>query len=365
MIVTASIVAILTIIIFFYIRQDKFGKAPSDARLEMMKKSPNFRDGQFQNVHQTPELTEGYSMLEVTYDFLFNEAPRKRPVDDIPSMKTNLLNLPADQDILIWFGHSSFFIQIDGKTMLADPVFSGNASPVPGSNTAFNGTDRYTVDDLPEIDYLFLSHDHYDHVDYETLLKLKSKTKKVFCGLGVGAHFEHWGYPATSIVEKDWHETIELDSGFIVYTTPARHFSGRSFSRNNTLWLSFVVQTPTMKFYIGGDSGYDTHFAEIGNKYGPIDLVMLDDGQYDLKWKYIHMLPAEVLQAAKDLKAKRLFPVHSSKFAMANHPWDEPLAKTTELNASMNIPLVTPIIGEPVNLKDEAQQFSRWWVGVK
>lgn len=360
-----SIITLLIIVTFFYIRQEKFGQAPSDARMERIKKSPNFKDGQFQNVHHTPELTEGHSMLSVIYEFLFKETPRRKPVDDIPSVKTDLLSLPADKDVLVWFGHSSFFIQIDGKTLLADPVFSGNASPVPGSNTAFNGTDRYTVDDLPEIDYLFISHDHYDHVDHETLLKLKSKTKKVVCGLGVGEHFEYWGYSPENILEKDWNETITLDSGFIVYTAPARHFSGRSFSRNNTLWMSYVVQTPTMKFYVGGDSGYDTHFAEIGNKYGPIDLVMLDDGQYDLSWKYIHMLPNEVLQAAKDLKAKRLFPVHSSKFAMANHPWDEPLTKITELNKSMNIPLVTPIIGEPVNLKDENQQFSQWWVGVK
>ncbi|HTF30447.1 MAG TPA: MBL fold metallo-hydrolase, partial [Flavitalea sp.] len=135
---------------------------------------------------------------------------------------------------------------------------------------------------------------------------------------------------------------------------------------NRSLWMSYVFQTPTMKIYIGGDSGYDTHCAEIGNKFGPIDLAIVENGQYDIKWRYIHLLPEEVIKAATDLKAKRLFPVHSSKFVMANHDWDEPLRKVTELNkAANNIPLVTPIIGEIVNLKDQQQQFKQWWVGIK
>jgi len=129
--------------------------------------------------------------------------------------------------------------------------------------------------------------------------------------------------------------------------------------------MSYVLETPSMKIYIGGDSGYDTHYAEIGEKYGPIDIAIVENGQYDLKWKYIHNLPEETLQAAIDLKAKRLFPVHSSKFAMANHPWDEPLARVTELNKRLHIPLITPIIGEIVNLKDSTQSFSNWWVGLK
>ncbi len=258
-------------------------------------------------------------------------------------------------------------MQIDGKRILVDPVFSGNASPVPGTVKSFKGTDRYAVEDLPDIDYLFISHDHYDHVDYETLMKLKPKIKKVICGLGVGAHFEHWGYDTNKIIEKDWNETVDFGNGFIVHTTPARHFSGRGFTRNNTLWMSYVLQTATMKIYIGGDSGYDTHFADIGNKYGPIDLAIIENGQYNVAWRYIHTLPDEVLKAAKDLKAKRLFPVHSSKFALGNHAWDEPLTKVSELNNHSENPisLVTPMIGEFVFLKDIKQQFKQWWVGVK
>lgn len=345
----------------------KFGKPSAGERLSLIQKSSNYKNGKFVNIHPTLEIAEGYTVLGVTYDQFFKKAERRSPVDIIPSVKTDLLNLPLDKDILVWFGHSSYFIQIDGKRILVDPVFSGNASPIPGTVKSFKGTDRYTVDDLPGIDYLFISHDHYDHLDYETIIKLKKKTKKVICGLGVGAHFTYWGYATENIIEKDWNETINLGKGFVVYTTPARHFSGRGLSRCNTLWMSYLLQTPNIKIYIGGDSGYDTHFTDIGNKHGPIDLAIIDNGQYDIKWRYIHTLPAEVLQTTKDLKAKRLFPVHSSKFVLANHSWDEPLVKISALNNNSGNPvhLVTPMIGEFVYLKDEKQEFKHWWVGIK
>lgn len=345
-------------------RQDKFGKNPSGARLDRIESSPNYRDDKFQNFSFTPDLAEEYSMSGILYKQFVKSIPRRKPIDNIPSLKIDLLNLPIDGNVLVWFGHSSYFLQIDGKRMLVDPVFSGNASPIIGTVKAFKGTDVYTVADLPEIDYLFISHDHYDHVDYETLIALKVKTKQIICGLGVGSHFEYWGYNPAIIVERDWYEKAELDNGFTAFVEPARHFSGRGFLRNKTLWVSYVLQTPTMKIYIGGDSGYDTHYAAIGNKYGSIDLAILDNGQYDEAWRYIHNLPEEVLKATRDLKAKRLFPIHSSKFMLANHAWDEPLVKITELNKSYNLPLVTPIIGELVNLKDPNQKFKQWWVGL-
>lgn len=367
MIILISLITFFALATVLYMQQAKFGKKPMGPRLEKIEKSPNYRDGKFQNVHHTPEITEGYSYYQIISDFFFNRKPNRSPIDLIPSVKTDLLNLSIDEDILVWFGHSSYFIQLDGKRILVDPVFSGNASPLPGTNKAFKGTDRYTVADLPPIDYLFISHDHYDHVDYETLVQLQPKVKKVICGLGVGSHFEKWGYQESQLIEKDWNEDVDLTNGFIVHTTSARHFSGRGFARNNTLWMSYVLQSPTMKIFIGGDSGYDTHYTEIGSEYGPIDLAILDNGQYDIKWKYIHHLPEETLKAAIDLRAKRLFPVHSSKFVMANHPWDEPLLKVSALNKNLPnpIPLVTPIIGEVVYLKNDQQRFKEWWVGLK
>ena len=298
------IIVLLVAIIFLFMQQAKFGKKPSGERLERIKKSPNYKNGSFQNLNNTPSLSEEATYYGVMKEFIFGEKLRIKPIDDIPFKKINLLELNQSENILVWFGHSSYFMQLDGKTILVDPVLSGAASPIKATTKAFRGTDAYAVADFPEIDYLFISHDHYDHLDYETIMRLKPKVKKVICSLGTAEHFEHWGFDKNNIIEKDWNEKIDLDEGFIAYTAPARHFSGRGFLRNRALWTSFVLQTPTNKIFIGGDSGYDTHFAEIGKTYGGFDLVILENGQYDKSWKYIHMIPEEVVQAAKDLNAK-------------------------------------------------------------
>ena len=365
MILFFSFVLIFTLAVIVFVKQPKFGRIPSGERLERIKNSPHFKDGSFKNLSNTPDLTEGVTYYAVMKEFLFTKKKRVKPTDTIPSTKTDLLNLNPKQDVLVWFGHSSYFIQLDGKKILVDPVLSGSASPLSFTTPAFIGTDAYTTDDIPEIDYLFISHDHWDHLDYETLQKLKPKIKKVICGLGTGEHFERWGFDTDCIFEEDWNTEIILDSGFAAYTVPARHFSGRGFLRNKALWTSFVLQTPTFKIFIGGDSGYDTHFAEIGKSFGPFDLAMLENGQYDKSWKYIHMMPDEVLQAAKDLQAMRLFPVHSSKFALGNHAWDDPLKRITKYNDTVGMPLITPIIGEQVNLKNTAQTFRQWWKGME
>lgn len=365
MITFLYLLPLLIVLTFLYVRQERFGRKASGERLQRIRESPHFKKGKFQNLSHTPSLTEGYNLPGVILEFMFKRNANRNPQSMIPSLKTDLLSIPLDRDVLVWFGHSSYYIQLDGKHMLVDPVFSGNASPLANSNKAFPGSDVYAPSDIPALDYLFITHDHYDHLDHETVLQLRTKVKKVICGLGVGAHLEHWGYAASMIIEKDWDETIELEEGFTVHTTPARHFSGRGFIRNTTLWSSYVLQTPSMKLFLGGDSGYDSHFKKIGDTYGPFDLAILENGQYDIKWKYIHALPEEVLQAASELKAKRVLPVHSGKFAMANHAWDEPLKKVTELNKSMNIPLLTPMIGEVINLKDNNQQFRQWWADLK
>ncbi|MCH7409491.1 MBL fold metallo-hydrolase [Belliella sp. DSM 111904] len=365
MILTISITLLMAVAIFLYTLQPKFGTAPSGERLASIQASPNFKNGKFQNISFTPIMTEGYSMTEVIWNSLFKKFPRQKPLEPIPSIKTDLLNLSKDKNILVWFGHSSYFIQLEGKRFLIDPVLSGNASPIPGSNRSFDGTDIYSPADFPDIDYLLISHDHYDHLDYETIIGLKSKINYVVCGLGVGAHFEHWGFDPAKIIEKDWNGKVEFNDGITIHTATARHFSGRLFKRSNTLWMSYILETPEMKIYIGGDSGYDKHFAEIGEKFEGIDLAILDNGQYNLAWQAIHMLPDEVLKAAKDLNAKRLMPIHSSKFVLAEHPWDEPLVHITALNEASNIPLVTPMIGEQVDLNDENQQFKQWWTSLK
>ena len=343
----------------------KFGKLSSGARLQRIKQSPNYRNGAFQNLNPTPFLSEGVSYYSVTKEFLFLKKERIKPKKKIPSIKIDLYGLDLHDDVLVWFGHSSYFMQVDGKRILVDPVLSGAASPISFTTKAFTGTDVYKTDDIPEIDYLFISHDHWDHLDYKTIIKLKPKIKKIICGLGVGEHFEQWGFENQIILEHDWNEKILLDNGFVVHTLPARHFSGRTFKRNTSLWLSFAFKTPNFNFYLGGDSGYDEHFAQIGRDFGPFDLAILENGQYDKSWKHIHMMPDEVLDAAQDLNAVRLFPVHSSKFALGNHAWDTPLKTITEFNQAHNLNLISPRIGEIVYLKNTSQKFDFWWENVE
>lgn len=355
-----AFVIVFIIAIFAFMQQPKFGKMPSGERAEKIKNSPNFRDGKFQNLSFTPDLAEGETMYKVLKKFFFEKDKRSKPTDRMPSQKTDLHALNPNENVIVWFGHSSYFLQIDGEKFLVDPVFSGSASPIAATTRSFPGSDAYTVADFPEIDYLLISHDHWDHLDYDTVVKLKSKVGLVITGLGTGAHLGRWGFDPNTIIEKDWNEQIDLGNGFRINTVPARHFSGRGFKRNQALWVSFVLTTPTRKMFLGGDSGYDTHFAKIGADFGPFDLVILECGQYNESWKNIHLLPKEMIPAATDLKAKALMPVHWGKFSLALHAWDEPIIKVSEAAKAANLPLFTPMIGEKVDL-DKPQIFTEWW----
>ncbi len=358
------LIACLSASIFLYMQHPKFGKAATGHRLERIKNSPNYKDGSFQNLNPTPDLAEGVSFFSVMWKFLFNATPRLKPVDHIPYEKTDLHTLDPDDNTLVWFGHSSYFMQVDGKRILIDPVLSGSASPLSFTTRSFEGADSYKVEDIPPIDYLFITHDHWDHLDYETVKKLEPDVKQVICALGVGAHLEHWGYAPEKIVELDWNESIDLGQGFMTTAAPARHFSGRTFRRNQTLWTAYVLQTPSLRLFIGGDSGYDTHFAQIGAQFDGFDIAILENGQYNDDWRYIHTFPEEALQAAKDLGARRILPVHSGKFAIALHAWDEPLTRIVQAGAQADIPVLTPAIGQPVHLNDTAQVFRHWWEGL-
>lgn len=364
MVTTIIAAIVLALSAYVFTMRPIFGKLPSGERLERIKKSPNYRDGSFQNIHTTPQLAEGETMLKVMKKFFFDKKERNKPTDALPSQKTNLKNLSPDENAVVWFGHSSYFMQIDGKKILVDPVLSGSASPIPITTKSYAGSDVYTASDIPEIDYLFITHDHYDHLDYDTVVKIKSKVNLVITGLGTGAHLESWGYAPEKIIERDWNEHVDLTDGFSVDWVTARHFSGRTFKRNQSLWTSFALNTPSKKIFLGGDSGYGTHFESIGKQFGPFDLAILECGQYNNSWKYIHMLPDELIPAAKDLKAKVLLPVHWGKFSLANHPWDEPIVKVSHNAQKENIPLVTPMIGEQVNL-DAIKVYDNWWKKVR
>lgn len=360
------LIVLIGVGLFLFLQHPQFGKMASGARLERMKQSPNFVNGHFRNQVIKPFLSEGVSRTSIYKDMLFSRKnPDTRPPGPIPSQKTDLKALDAGHDVLIWFGHSSYFVQLDGKRMLVDPVFSDHAAPLSFVNRAFDGTTVYGPDDMPAIDYLFITHDHWDHLDYPTVMALKGKVGKVICSLGVGAHLEHWGFTPDQIIETDWHDRVELGDGLVVHTLPTHHFSGRDFRPNRTLWASYLLEAPETRIYFGGDSAYSIHFAEIGARFGGVDLAILENGQYDERWRYSHMHPDEVLKAAEELGAKALFPVHSGKFSISYHPWDAPLKTITALNQERGQRLITPMIGEPVYLKNTSQAFTRWWEGVQ
>lgn len=356
-----SLCIICVIIVLAYMQHPKFGAKATGDRLTRMLQADNYKDGVFQNKNHTPSITEGFTYWEVLKDFFFSNTSHTSPNKAIPSIQTDFSQLNYNLNQFIWFGHSSYLLILEGKTFLIDPVLSGSASPIASSIKAFQGSNNFSVEQLPAIDYLIISHDHFDHLDYETIVKLKAKVDTVICPLGVGAHFEKWGYSNNQLIEKNWHESASLTNNIDIHFTPARHFSGRTFKRNTTLWTSYVLKTPNLNVFIGGDSGYDTHFKEIGAKFGPFDWAIIENGQYNEKWRYIHTLPSEQVNVIQDLQANNVIAVHNSKFKLANHPWNEPLDKMKHNCDSANINLATPMIGEVLMLNDNNVSSFNWW----
>lgn len=344
------IIALMAVSVVIFINQPSFGRTPRGERLERVRKSPNYRNGEFKNLHETVLMTSDRGRLKGIWEFIFREIDGLRPEEPIKAKKTDLRKIDRNEDVLVWFGHSSYLIQTGGKRILVDPVFS-MASPVSFVNKPFKGTELYQPDDMPNIDYLVISHDHWDHLDYHTVKRLKDRIETVICPLGVGEHFDYWGFDKDRIVELDWNEDARLAPGFMIHCLPARHFSGRGLTANQSLWASFLLETPSQKIYISGDGGYDTHYAEIGERFSDIDLAILENGQYDKEWSLIHLMPQYMAQTARDLKAKRVLTVHHSKYALAKHRWDEPLKNVEEMKNKDFLNVLIPEIGEAVTLE--------------
>ena len=361
LVIAVLFAASLACVAWIYAQHPKFGKVPDGARLNTIKRSPNFSGDGFQNLIPTPMLADDRGFVSELIAYLFAKKDRTVPTLPMPSVKTDLHSLDRNIDVVVWLGHSSYFIQLGGKRILIDPVFSASAAPVPYVNKAFVGTNPYTAEDVPEIDYLLITHDHWDHLDYSTVTALRTRTKTVVCGLGVGAHLELWGYDKEKIHEADWFSVLESGDGFAIHVLPARHYSGRLFTSNKTLWAGYAITTATRRIFVSGDSGYGPHFADIGVRFGGFDLVVLDTGQYDERWPYIHMTPEEAARAAQDLQAKALFPSHVGKFSLARHSWDAPFIRITAASEGRSYRLLTPMIGSPIVLDDQQQRFSRWW----
>lgn len=353
------IVVVLALATVWVLNLPVFGKAPEGVRLERLKKISGFKaDGTMENLEPTPVKSEGVSYWEMMVEMIKgneNSAPKKSLPHIAPDFTV------SEKTKLIWFGHSSYLLNIDGIKVLVDPVFSKRPSPFSFIGTsAYMGTDFVKAEDFPELDIILITHDHYDHLDYQSILKLKDKTKLFITSLGAGAHLEHWGIPADKIMELAWGEETTAN-GLKFTAVPARHFTGRGIKRNQTLWSAFVLQASKHKLYLGGDSGYGAHFKKSGEQYGPFDLAVLECGQYNAYWPFIHMFPEQTVQAAKDLNAKVLLPVHWAKFSLAMHSWNEPAVRVVKESKAQNFKVTTPLMGESIVL-DEIYPSTEWWL---
>ncbi|AYM91021.1 MBL fold metallo-hydrolase [Serratia sp. 3ACOL1] len=345
--------------------QAKFGKHPEGELLSRIQASPNYKEGEFHNTVPTATLVEGQSSLKIIWKSIFADTTGLRPPGPLPTVKLDLVSLNPTKDTVIWLGHSSYFIQLAGKRILVDPIFSDHGAPFSFLNKTFLGTDLYTAADMPEIDVLVISHDHWDHLDYSTATALMPKVKVVLSPLGVGAHFERWGYPREKLHEIDWNAALRVGNELTVHVVPARHYSGRLFVRNKTLWAGFVLETPERRIFLSGDTGYGPHIAEIAHRFGGFDLVAIDGGQYDPRWPLIHMTPEEAVLAAQELKAETLLLAHVGRFSISTHSWDEPFVRAVKASKEKPFRLLTPKIGEPVWLDGTEQHFTHWWKEVK
>jgi len=353
------ILLVLVAAFFLFMQQKQFGKDPYGEKLTRVRQSSNYRDGAFQNPMPTDMMLKDTSFPKLIWES-FNKPASVRPPKPLLSIKTDLKNLADENPTIVWFGHSSYLIKSKGFTILVDPVINGHASPVSFFGKPFSGSDVYSLHDFPTIDLVLLTHDHYDHLHYESIAQLAGSVKYFCTSLGVASHLEHWGVAPEKITEFDWWQTKAILPDVELTAVPARHFSGRTFKRGTTLWSAFVLKLHGHKLFLGGDSGYGNHFVEIGAKYGPFDIAILECGQYGKSWPYIHMLPEETVIAAKDLNAKVLLPVHWGKFELAFHDWDDSIKRVTKSASENNQRITTPMIGEPVILNSPYPNKT-WW----
>lgn len=331
------------------------GEKPSGARLARIEGSPHYRDGQFFNA--LPEHTDWWV---ATKRWLggggAHRAPETPPEAAPP---TDLSQAPASGLRITWLGHSSILVEIDGRRFLTDPVWGERASPF-----SFLGPKRFfppprALADLGPLDAIVLSHDHYDHLDEGTIRALNKLGVPFVAPLGLGAHLESWGVPADKITELDWWQTMNV-GGVELACTPARHFSGRFLSdRNKTLWAGWAFVGPAHRVFFSGDTAMFPEFAEIGAKYGPFDVTMMEAGAYDAAWADVHLGPEQAVDAHVALRGALLMPVHWGTFDLAVHNWTEPVERMQVAAAKAGVALYVPRPGESFEPPPPTQ--ARWW----
>jgi L-ascorbate metabolism protein UlaG (beta-lactamase superfamily) len=328
--------------------------------------SPQFKGCGFQNP-PNPDALPSASGWKIWSRFIVGSKTGTVPVDAIPVRPITAAQLDAldpQGNHLIRLGHSSHLLKLRGKYWLIDPVFSERASPFQWLGPKRFHPPPLALAQLPPIEGLILSHDHYDHLDTATIEYLAQRVQRYFVPLGVGKRLVELGVPADRIAELDWWQAGEHD-GVRLTATPAQHFSGRTLSdRDSTLWASWVIESGSQRIFYSGDSGYFPGFKAIGERFGGFDLAMMENGAYDAYWPSVHMTPEQSVQAFEDLRGKVLFSVHNSTFDLAFHTWHDPLDRIADLSRDKKIALATPEIGEVLTV-GEPRNNVRWWEGLK
>ncbi len=351
----AGLFAVIAVVVAYVLSWPDFGGSLSGARLERAQKSPQYRDGAFGNDPPPPAMDLGVNFREWRGDQV------RRPPAPFPLQRPSLKEPPEPGLRAIWFGHATVLVEIAGRRVMTDPMLSDRAFPVKLVAPRRNNPPPLTLEQLPRIDVVTISHDHFDHLDMATVKSLASRGTHFFVGLGVGAHLERWSVPAAQIHEMDWWESKE-HAGLEIHCTPARHYSGRKSMGNPTLWASWVIEGPEHRVYHSGDTGYGPHFAEIGKRRGPIDLAMIKIGDYgnDAAWQSIHMLPEDSIRAHVELGAKTLLPIHWGTFELSYHAWDEPIRRAVAAANKQGVHMVTPRLGEVVTVGEHFENTA-WW----
>jgi L-ascorbate metabolism protein UlaG (beta-lactamase superfamily) len=326
------------------------------------KRSPQYRRRKFVNDTPTTLNFDAGGMWSLARQELGTH-PHRKPSRPLAIQQPDYQRFStSDKPQLVWLGHSSFLMRIGGKTILLDPMLSKRPSPVWGIGPArFSGEPQITVEQLPDIDAVIISHDHYDHLDYASIRKLRTKTRHFFVPLGLGAHLRKWDVPAGNISELDWWDETTFE-GLKLACTPSRHFSGRALTdRYATLWASWAISASDYSVYFSGDSGYGPHFKAIGDKYGPFDLTILECGQYDALWPDVHMMPEHTAQAHQDLRGKRMVPMHWGAFVLSLHDWTDPIERVLKAGKKHGAKVLTPQIGEILALTSSKTKTTHWW----
>jgi L-ascorbate metabolism protein UlaG (beta-lactamase superfamily) len=326
-------------------------------------RSANYRDGAFVNREPAATMSLDAEQRRLLMRELVTGRDGSRPAGPIPVVTPVSTEGDAAGLAAYWHGHSSALIEVDGYRVLTDPIWSDRCSPSRAVGPQRLHEPPLPLEQLPAVDAVLISHDHYDHLDIDTILGLARTQRAPFCvPLGVGAHLRKWGISEARIVELDWNESHRIGDLTLV-CTPARHFSGRLFTRNTTLWSSWVISGPQHRVFFGGDTGYTSAFADIGSEHGPFDLTLLPVGAYHPAWPDIHMNPEEAVRAHRDMTDADggvLLPVHWGTFRLAPHPWAEPVERLLSAAEPAGVRVVVPKPGQRVE-RGASPPIEPWW----